>query len=280
MAEMQPAGRAHARRRRAGDPASQEPSNDRILNRPGDRTQHAGEQQRVEHEESVRTHAIDDARRALGTRPASTLPPSSGGTGIMLNTASSTFSSTTSTSRSTAVPRHGGPGSPMPRKGATHAAATSARSRLLNGPAIATIAKSRRGDRNAAIRTGTGLAHPNSGAPVVMASTGNRTVPIQSMCASGFSVRRPEHPRRRIAETIGRPCMRGLVKRQRQDKDDEGRNDDVKRRKRGETVPRAATRPRPVGPNSGRLTRAKSARSRRRPPCSRRRSRGRTGWRA
>ncbi len=79
-----------------------------------------------------------------------------------------------------------------------------ANTRLLTGPANATRAKSRRGARKFRISTGTGFAHPISGRPDNMPTSGNNTVPIQSICASGFSVSRPncravESPRRSAA---------------------------------------------------------------------------------
>ena len=67
----------------------------------------------------------------------------------------------------------------------------SAINRLLAGPAAATSAKSRRGERRLRKSTGTGLAHPISGSPVIAASSGNSKVPIGSMCATGLRVRRP-----------------------------------------------------------------------------------------
>ena len=39
--------------------------------------------------------------------------------------------------------------------------------------------------------TGTGFAHPMSGAPLTIAISGNRIVPIGSACTSGFSDTRP-----------------------------------------------------------------------------------------
>ena len=66
-----------------------------------------------------------------------------------------------------------------------------ARITLLTGPAAATTAKSRRGDFRLRKSTGTGLAQPISGKPVVMASSGNSSVPMGSMCATGFKVSRP-----------------------------------------------------------------------------------------
>ena len=70
-------------------------------------------------------------------------------------------------------------------------AATAAISRLLAGPAAAMSAKSRRGFFRYRMSTGTGFAQPIKGMGENIASSGNNTVPIQSMWASGFSVSRP-----------------------------------------------------------------------------------------
>ena len=59
------------------------------------------------------------------------------------------------------------------------------------GPASATTAKSRRGDRRFCMLTGTGFAQPMSGRPEYSASSGKTTVPIRSMCLKGFRVSRP-----------------------------------------------------------------------------------------
>ena len=69
--------------------------------------------------------------------------------------------------------------------------------------------------------TGTGLAQPRIGSPLNIASSGSRIVPIGSMWTSGFNDTRPEQARGRIAEPIGRPRVRGLVNRQRDDHDGE-----------------------------------------------------------
>ena len=67
-----------------------------------------------------------------------------------------------------------------------------ASTRLLTGPAA-------RDDGEIAARviagcrksTGTGLAQPISGTPVVIASSGNSSVPMGSMCTTGFRDSRP-----------------------------------------------------------------------------------------
>src|SRR5688572_26052561 len=73
----------------------------------------------------------------------------------------------------------------------TTAAARHACSRLLIGPAAAMTMKSRRGSRRLFMLTGTGLAQPISGSPLMAEITGSSTVPIQSMWTSGFSETRP-----------------------------------------------------------------------------------------
>ena len=152
--------------------------------------------------------------------------------------------------------------------------ARSARIRLLTGPAA------RRSRSRAAARadsrtfTGTGFAQPISGSPEYIAISGNSTVPIQSMCASGLSVSRPEQPGGRIAEPIGRPRVRRLVKRQRQDEHDESQQD-FERRQRTHArtnVPRNDSWPHHVSA-------LRSAESPPRPPWRRRRPPARRGWR-
>ena len=52
--------------------------------------EHAGEHQRIEHDEAELPQPIEHAAGAVGgSSPASTLPPSSGGIGIRLKNASS-----------------------------------------------------------------------------------------------------------------------------------------------------------------------------------------------
>ena len=96
VAEMQAAGRPHA-----GDDARfatsrhWQPGDEQLVRRHDEVVEAAREHQRVEQDEAVRPHAIERrAASARGSRPPSTLPPSSGGIGIMLNTASSTLSCT------------------------------------------------------------------------------------------------------------------------------------------------------------------------------------------
>ena len=84
----------------------------------------------------------------------------------------------------------------------------------------------------------------------------------------------PEHARGRIAEPVGRPRVRGLVKRQRQDQDDEraagirtlARSSESKRQEQTESSSRSVEVPRSDGP--------------RRRPWRRRRPRAPRGWRA
>ena len=69
--------------------------------------------------------------------------------------------------------------------------ASAASTTLLAGPAAAMYRKSRRGCLRLFGSTGTGLAHPMIGAPAVMATIGSSSVPIGSMCRTGFSEIRP-----------------------------------------------------------------------------------------
>ena len=146
MAEVQAARSGACRRRRVSAHVTAATAQDAVaLIGHDDRGQDAGEHQRVEDEEPVRAAADRSARATCsGTKPASTLPPSSGGTGIMLNTASSTFSDDRETSRTTrrTSARHRGRAAGITMR---TAAPPTASIRLLTGPATATIAKSRRG---------------------------------------------------------------------------------------------------------------------------------------
>ena len=72
---------------------------------------------------------------------------------------------------------------------------------LLAGPAAAMYRKSCRGRFRFDGSTGTGFAHPMMGAPAVMATMGRSSVPIGSMCRTGFSETRP----RRSA--VGSPSL-------------------------------------------------------------------------
>ena len=79
--------------------------------------------------------------------------------------------------------------------------------------------------------TGTGLAQPISGTPGVSMRNQRKQDGADQIDVRERIERQPsEHARRRIAEPVGRPRVRRLVKRQRQDQDDERGEDDVERR--------------------------------------------------
>ena len=93
MAEVQLARSGACPTRRARFTASEQPRQEAARTAARSIDQRAREHQRVEHQEAVRPQRVEQpAPAARGSRPASTLPPSSGGTGIMLKTASSTLS--------------------------------------------------------------------------------------------------------------------------------------------------------------------------------------------
>ena len=148
------------------------------------RSEHAGQQQRV-HQDRNRTAASRSTmprHRRRAATPTSTLPPSSGGIGSMLNTASSTLRQ--HRNGSNAIGEHAGRPSTDVRHGraaSTSAAPQRRAARLLTGPAAATSTKSRRGDAaGCAMFTGTGFAQPISGsARRPCAISGNSTVPIE-----------------------------------------------------------------------------------------------------
>ena len=94
------------------------------------------------------------ARR--GSRPPTIVPPSSGGSGIRLNTPSTTFIATSF--RRTSWPRLAPTPKPAVRVNATEA--TIARTKLLAGPANAIVAEPRKGLRSRKGWYGTGLAQP------------------------------------------------------------------------------------------------------------------------
>ncbi len=72
----------------------------------------------------------------------------------------------------------------------------SASAKLLSGPAADVQKFALFFSRHASGLTGTGFAHPKRGIPVNELTSGNRTVPIGSMCTIGFSEMRPsERPR-------------------------------------------------------------------------------------
>ena len=154
----------------------------------------AGEDQRVQQQEPVRPQLIERHGEPRRQQPASTLPPSSGGIGIMLNTASSTLSRIawlriaaigTDTFVSPSV------------CGEIGSTASSDRGDQRNHQ-IAGGTGRRHQDVIAAMdaagcarSTGTGFAQPISGAPVTIAISGNRIVPIGSACTIGLSEMRP-----------------------------------------------------------------------------------------
>ena len=100
--------------------------------------------------------------------------------------------------------------------------AIAAMTRLLAGPAAATIMKSRFGCRSRLMFTGTGFAQPRIGRPLNIASSGSTTVPIRSMWTIGLNDTRPSSRAVGIAEPVGRPGVRPLVHRQRREHDREG----------------------------------------------------------
>ena len=102
---------------------------------------------------------------------------------------------------------------------------TTASRMLLAGPAAATIMKSRRGCRSRLMLTGTGFAQPMIGRLLIAAISGNRTVPIGVDVHQRVERQPPQQARRRIAEPVGRPRVRRLVNRQRQQHDGGARRD-------------------------------------------------------
>ena len=144
-----------------------------------------------------------------------------------------------------------------------HRARSTASSRLLTGPAA-------RDDREVAARATAGCgsrpapASPSRSAASrsSIATSGNSIVPIRSMCTAGLSDSRPSMPRGRIAELVGRPRVRRLVKRQRGDED--GQREDDLQRNRGQPKrtsvpqgPRVPQRPAGLRSDGGRPARAK-----------------------
>ena len=148
---------------------------------------------RVQDQEAVGPELIDQrAPPARGSRPVSTLPPSSGGTGIMLKTASSTFSITPIEQQTRS--RHG------PTRGRRppdddHRRPRRRRSRQEQvadrpgGRDDREVAPRR--SQVAPVRPAPASPSRSAASPSSIATSGNSTVPIQSMCASGLSVSRP-----------------------------------------------------------------------------------------
>src|SRR5256886_14502838 len=129
-----------------------------------------------------------------GNKPASTLPPSSGGSGSRFNAINTRFTlkPISAISKRPAL-GHG----PEGAVAANPIAQSSACRKFDPGPAAATQIMSRFGSRRLAKFTGTGLAQPQTkgGDLLTHASASNipgtRTVPTGSTCFSGLSVIRP-----------------------------------------------------------------------------------------
>ena len=170
---------------------------------------------------------IERAPPMRGSRPASTLPPSSGGIGIMLKTASSTLSC------SALLEERGDRRRDirLAERHAARSAATRSADRGHDAPARdcspdrrRRSARSRAADgADGAMLTGTGFAQPISGAPLIIAISGNRTVPMGSACTIGFSDTRPSSRAVGSPSAIGGPRMRHLVHGQREQQHDEAR---------------------------------------------------------
>ena len=183
--------------------------------RHDDRRCQAGQHQRIERQEPVLPQ-LRGSRREMrgGSSPASTLPPSSGGTGIRLKNASSRFTWTADEQRK--VQRAGRPSRDRTPRGASGRRQRRPGSRLLTGPAAATNMKSRRGWRRLRMLTGTGFAQPISGRPVTIAISGRTMVPVGIDVHERIQRHTPERARRGIAQPVGRPCVGGLVNGERQ----------------------------------------------------------------
>jgi hypothetical protein len=135
----------------------------------------------------------------VGSMPVRTLPPSSGGTGIILNTASTILykalnrNISKSGDKTTRLITSGA----MIDKGIMNILMTNtlprARSIFVAGPAAAESAISRLGLLKFMGLIGTGFAYPKTNCPCVemSRSAGRSTVPIRSMCAIGFRVSLP-----------------------------------------------------------------------------------------
>ena len=120
---------------------------------------------------------------------ATTRPPSSGGIGIRLKAISITFICTPAIAiLLSAALSNSAPGAESFIRSAQPIAIMT----LATGPAIATHSMSRFGLRKLPKFTGTGFAHPNRiGEWISNSIPGRSTVPIGSMCFSGFAVTRP-----------------------------------------------------------------------------------------
>jgi hypothetical protein len=84
-----------------------------------------------------------------------------------------------------------GPLPPAANRRASANAAAAASARFMPGPASATSIMCSRGLRMLAATTGTGLAQPNTGAPLIASTSGNATVPMGSTWRIGLGLSRP-----------------------------------------------------------------------------------------
>ena len=219
VAEMKFSGRAHPRQHALLRHWHSATEYLRQHNPRPDRATCSGRRSASKHTESgSRTGAAARpcARRPAGSTPSSTLPPSSGGTGIMLNTASSTLMIDERTEQLDAAAASRRRRRCRPGRRAAHD--RTARRRRSPPSRGCWPARRRRSARNRAsgvsgcrVSTGTGLAQPISGTPVSNAISGNTSVPIGSTCTAGLSDSRPScravgSPSRSAAHACAASC--------------------------------------------------------------------------
>ena len=181
-----------------------------------------GEHQRVENENPYGRSLVVAARPGCrGSRPASTLPPSSGGIGHHVEDREQHVDRHRHAAAACATRSRRRPRRRRVARNTQRAAQHRHAARLLIGPAAATIMKSRRGLPQAAgvHRHRLGPADQRQAAEDGEQRQQDR--PDRVDVDQRVERDAPEQPRRGIAETIGRPRVRRLVNRQRHQHDAE-----------------------------------------------------------
>ena len=132
------------------------------------------------------------APKRAGKRPTSTRPPSNGGIGNRLKSASTALTlmpawAISTTQLSNVWPRL------ICRTAANTPHQNNTMRKFAAGPASATVIIARRGLRRTLVSTGTGLAQPNKGNPSANSDPGISSVPTGSIWRSGFKLKRPSN---------------------------------------------------------------------------------------